>query len=292
MGFGASIIGLTSLTGRDGHSESARAERVRARGLTRVGRVLSRRTAERLRDFVHSYFEDVMSRIQYGLDDKKDHLGKTLYAEQRFDLLLPIEGAVLVALHEVVANLGDCLKELVTPEAELVELAALVSEPGSARQRMHPDTMVPYGVEARARQTRPPILTVFVALQDVDLAMGPTIMVPNTHFPEAHDFLNRLDPSARDKFLFQLGRKPFCSKAMALKEGQGVMMDSRLWHAGASNVSDRRRTLFYLSLHSPLGYSRGSTLSIRPEQAGKWTLSTILEHSAIHSPLRRDHPDD
>ena len=57
------------------------------------------------------------------------------------------------------------------------ELACLISEPGSQQQPLHPDT--PY-------TPRPPLYAAFVALQDVDVEMGPTIYLPGTHTKEEH----------------------------------------------------------------------------------------------------------
>ena len=65
---------------------------------------------------------------------------------------------------------------LVSPH-RLYELSALVSEPGAPRQPIHPDN---------PHQERAPLLTCFVALQDISAPMGPTIFLPGTNTAEAH----------------------------------------------------------------------------------------------------------
>ena len=58
----------------------------------------------------------------------------------------------------------------------LQELACLTSEPGSAQQPLHPDT--PW-------TPIPSAYTAFIALQDVDVEMGPTLYLPGTQTKEA-----------------------------------------------------------------------------------------------------------
>ena len=56
-------------------------------------------------------------------------------------------------------------------EGVLHELAALISDPGSKRQVVHPD--VAFNSDSK-------ILTCFVALQDITRDMGPTVFIPDT----------------------------------------------------------------------------------------------------------------
>ena len=94
-----------------------------------------------------------------------------LVKSQRCDLLLPLKGNAVVqrALHELLfsppggeGTLYDVLRATVGDEGTLYELAALVSEPGSPRQPVHPDN--PY-------QESAPLFTSFVALQDISPEM-------------------------------------------------------------------------------------------------------------------------
>ena len=65
----------------------------------------------------------------------------------------------------------------------LQEIACLISEPGSRTQPLHPDT--PY-------TSSPPLYAAFVALQDIDIEMGPTVYLPGTQTREV-----RLTPLPR-----------------------------------------------------------------------------------------------
>ena len=75
------------------------------------------------------------------------------------------------------AVLGNLLSEVVGSQGILQELACLISMPGSEQQPLHPDTYW---------TSTPSAYTAFVALQDVDEEMGPTIYLPGTHTKEAH----------------------------------------------------------------------------------------------------------
>ena len=78
--------------------------------------------------------------------------------------------------------LGPLLTELVGDAGVLQEIACLISEPGSRQQPLHPDT--PY-------TSSPPLYAAFVALQDIDVEMGPTVYLPGTHTREVGNALFR-----------------------------------------------------------------------------------------------------
>ena len=96
------------------------------------------------------------------------------------------------------------------------ELASLVSDPGSQRQVVHPDT------PARSRRS---LVTVFVALQDVAPEMGPTVFLPRTHTREAHATLS--DVGRKDALLASAPS----ARAM-LSAGSAAVFDAQLLHAG------------------------------------------------------------
>ena len=74
-------------------------------------------------------------------------------------------------------------------QIELLELAALVSDPQSSRQPVHPDTNYRQNLCA---------VTTFIALQNVTEAMGPTLFIPETNTLEAHkSFQENLAPGPR-----------------------------------------------------------------------------------------------
>ena len=120
-------------------------------------------------------------------------------------------------------------------DAELFELAALVSDPGAPRQPVHPDT--PF----MQTQPEPQVVTAFVALQDIDESMGPTFFLPGTHVQQAHDTFNK-DESSKVELLREAPRRLGLQRA-----GDATLFDSRLLHGGGANRSRRRRMLLYFS---------------------------------------------
>ena len=132
------------------------------------------------------------------------------------------------------AALRDTLAELLGSDAELYELAAMVSDVGARRQAVHPDTPIETGVE----DGRPLVCTAFVALQDVTTEMGPTILWAGTHSAAAHAAWET------DKAGFLRGALP---RVALLSKGDVLLFDSRLLHCGGAN-REGRRALFYFSL--------------------------------------------
>ena len=85
-------------------------------------------------------------------------------------------------------------------QAALYELSCLISDKGSSRQVVHPDTPCTADDEAV-------LYTCFIALQDIDLTMGPTTWLPGSHTQAAHDLFkddyvaSSSDESSKDKLL-------------------------------------------------------------------------------------------
>ena len=135
------------------------------------------------------------------------------FADKRHDLLLPLlDPKVKRLLREAIASLEPTLnaasKQLLPQlwktvsrcregPLEMVELAALLSRPGSTHQNAHGDyRRFGPGDDAgpeqlAARQGKlPPRLVVFVALQDVPTAEhGATVFLPGTNTGHAHSIL-------------------------------------------------------------------------------------------------------
>merc|ERR1712159_974952 len=91
------------------------------------------------------------------------------------------------------------LEQRVSLEGELVELACVITDPGAARQAVHADTLCE---TTSATLLGPsvscsPLVSVFIALQDISLAMGPTILCPATHTPVHHDMLEDIPENDR-----------------------------------------------------------------------------------------------
>ena len=158
----------------------------------------------------------------------------------RYDVKLKLDPPVEAALLPMVSRLQPTLKEVLGDDAELFELAALVSDPGAPRQPMHPDTTrrkdAPEG-------DAPAVVTAFVALQDVDEEMGPTVFLPGSQSAEAHAAFYADDASRAKSELLRTSPQALG----LLRTGDASLFDSRLLHAGGANTSPRRRVLFYFS---------------------------------------------
>ena len=73
--------------------------------------------------------------------------------------------------------LGPLVEEIMGEGAVFQEIACLISYPGSEQQPLHPDT--PFS-------SPPSLYACFVALQDVEEDMGPTVYLRGTHTKAAH----------------------------------------------------------------------------------------------------------
>ena len=117
------------------------------------------------------------------------------------------------------------------------------------RQPIHPDEVYCFPA---------PTYSIFVALQDIDLAMGPTVFLPRTKTEEAHAVFNS-DVNSKNSFLSK------CEyKVSVLKQGDVAIFDSRTLHCGSANHSKRRAQL-YFTLQNPLipkeeGVSRNNSM--------------------------------
>lgn len=195
------------------------------------------------------------------MDAAAYHFGDVLSPPHRRDLKLPLDPPVRACLRAALRTLGPILANVLTNDAELVELSALVADFGAENQRLHPDTPV----TAAGFGRHCCLLTAFVALQDVDCAeMGATQVCPGTHCAEAHAALNAhsRDEEAREALLRAAG---FSAPTPALLgAGDALLMDSRCIHRGGANADaeKRRRAVLYASFSVPYNAPGGSTYSL------------------------------
>lgn len=263
---------------------AAQAEMVARDGVLRIDRALSGEAADLLREHVlreRDRAESATSSTD-GVGDF-DNLSRQLYGvenrrKERCDLLLSLvvdseggeggkTGAVISALDELLGSEGTLLpiyEELVTSEGELYEFASVITNPGADRQQIHPD--LPFRVEA-------PLYVVFLALQDVTEAMGPTTFLLGSHTREAIDAFN--DPSTKDNLLLNSD-----GRLAVLKKGDAVVFDARVLHCGNANdeFQGETRALLNFSFRSPketggLGYDG----SMRPGYVGAMNLGDVTE---------------
>jgi len=163
-------------------------------------------------------------------------------------------------------------------ESTLWELNCFMSNSGARRQLVHADNVclepVPglhptpssssssggVGSNDDESADEPILLTCFVALQDIDAAMGPTIFMPGTHTLDAH---NRFFETGRDESSTKtesyspkndvLRSSPSVMGAPILK-GSCLIFDPRVLHCAGENTCadpDKTRALFYMSFKNP-----------------------------------------
>ena len=198
--------------------------------------------------------------------------GPVLCRESRADMYLPnpvtttAEGQIY---HEVLASMFSSSSSPLSllfhqvfdgHDSSFHEFSSLISDSGAASQPIHPDTQ--HDSSEAGFSVCGPMYTVFLALQDVDEEMGPTIFLPRTNNQQAHEAVKSENESTKADFLAG------CEYRMALlRKGDCAIMDSRCLHMGAANYKGRR-VLLYLTLrhHELYGAStppipQGSMLS-------------------------------
>lgn len=241
---------------------SALAAALEADGVVRVDGAISSDVASRLLEHVDASLADALRATREHeefSDEWRARFGDIMSPARRHDVKLrPEAPPVRAALAAMLGALRPSIAARLGADAQLYELAALVSMPGAARQPVHADTPI-----ADGRGAEPTILTAFCALQDVDAEMGPTLFLPRTHRAEAHaaffsyenfDLLfdagddedgEEVDDEREARTVALLDS--WSAWRAELGTGDVSLFDSRCLHAGEANASQRRRVLFYAS---------------------------------------------
>lgn len=231
---------------------------VMARGVVRVNDVLSEEASAEMLRYVD---ETLRANDAGGKNLSMETFGNVYCKKNRWDLKLAYDAPVRKALGECVKSMREVLRTTCGEDAELVELAALVSDPGSTRQPVHPDT---------AYRRDPSVFTCFVALQDVERDMGPTLFIPGTNNAQAH--VEFREGQERGGPVLQ---RPY--ELGVISRGDATLFDSRTLHCGTENESARRRVLFYFSFQRSASENPNAAIStIRTELRGKYTLADLL----------------
>ncbi len=299
-------FGSSSSSSNDKSSPSYKAEGnayakiITDEGLVRIDNVLSSNTANQLRQYVyelrHQSEQDVMS----GKVQPIQRFAHVLLKHNRCDLTIPLGGGdhgddndimkkneiVTVALSEILIQspVGAIISALFGNDATLHEFSCLMSDSGSQRQVLHPDTPVVDDGKGAV------LYTCFIALQDVTVDMGPTTWLPRTHTKEIHDRFKDSTAvkvgdvdgdSSSGSFISPKDHLIKTQPAVLglLPRGSCVIFDSRVLHCGTANRSNDSRALFYFSFKNPrvVGYS-GNPASIRKELGNaKVTLGSLME---------------
>jgi hypothetical protein len=274
---------------------SEHAAAVRRDGVIRINNVISGGTADNLRDYVLDQQRIAAIETERDVSTSRTYYGVENRRKGRCDLQLSLlrEGFAAYinddhdddaadASHPSTFALGDALQEmlgndgtlqrlyenLVTPDGELYELAAVITDKGSNRQMVHPD--LPY-------QELAPLYVIFLALQDVTEGMGPTSFLLRTHTQEANAIFASGDMARKDE---QLSRAE--CRLSTLRKGDAVLFDARTLHCGNAN-DERTRVLFNFSFRNPqVGGSLGYKGSIRPGYEGVLSLRGMTDALAAY----------
>ena len=274
-------------------------------GVVRVEGVLPLKLASEVRDWIDMSLESA-------LDDMRDHdefgeqwctrFGNVLSRPNRHDLMLELDAPpVRAALAQLLSALHPAISRRLGADAELYELAALISNPGAARQPVHPDTPI---LASKGTDEGATILTAFCALQDIDETMGPTLFLPATHTAEAHAsfftyenfelaFDGDGDGGSNDGDGDDDERAARVAAADnqlerwrtwrgELGTGDVSLFDSRCLHAGGANTSDRRRILFYCSFIKA-AHASSCKGTLRENLRGRHNLGSLVRQMSASS---------
>jgi ectoine hydroxylase-related dioxygenase (phytanoyl-CoA dioxygenase family) len=201
-------------------------------------------TCEDLRNQLHLAKELVQQEL---LEDTYV-FGNVKERSNRDDIKLCLDSPLVRGfLRGTLETLEPVLSDFATEDGTLLELGALHSFPGASAQHAHADT---YGSQRC-------VVTVFTALQDVDLCMGPTIVWPRSHLrPESTTpemvaspfssysreqgvvgstaLASPEETKATDSLLSRRGESG--GIPVLLKKGHSLVMDSRLVHCGSAHL--------------------------------------------------------
>eukprot|EP00746_Dinoflagellata_sp_MGD_P058826 gnl/MRDRNA2_/MRDRNA2_25137_c0_seq1.p1 gnl/MRDRNA2_/MRDRNA2_25137_c0~~gnl/MRDRNA2_/MRDRNA2_25137_c0_seq1.p1 ORF type:complete len:336 (+),score=34.89 gnl/MRDRNA2_/MRDRNA2_25137_c0_seq1:127-1134(+) len=156
-----------------------------------------------------------------------------------------------------------------SPAARLVELSVMIAMPGAVEQRVHTD--VPPHIAH-------PMATLWIALQDVDLSLGPTMV----HATNAEQLATRerwswsLHKAPRRPTMLTYAPDGFiesatstsltgetppsvamlldgdCPQAMLMNRGDAMLLDTRIFHFGGANTSRETRAQLRATFEEPL----------------------------------------
>jgi len=275
-GFGKSSGGSSSKASSKAEGK-AYAKILKKEGVLRIENVLTPDTADAVREHLYNLRYQSEKEVKEGTIQPIQRFADVLLKQNRCDLTIPLGDEIISkALEESLCKspVGSTIASIFTEDAILHEFSCLMSDSGSQRQNVHPDT--PY-LDGKG----PVLYTCFIALQDVRLDMGPTTWFPRTHNKEAHDAFKDSSPSEsegggdspKDNLI-----KTQSAVLGTLSKGSCAIFDSRTLHCGTANKSDQSRALFYFSFKNPsVGYP-GNPASIRQELANaNVSLGALME---------------
>ena len=198
---------------------------------------------------------------------------------------------------------GDLETGLIqTPTAlKAMKLTGFMSKSGARRQLVHADCVCLDAIpgldqtdtnSASDPAGAPILLTYFIALQDIDPSMGPTVFMPNTHNIRSHnvffetgrdaDSTPNDDRSPKNEIL-RSSKSVIGAPLPKGSKGSCIIFDQRVVHcAGANDCSDpdKTRALFYMTFKNPKVNSPGC-----PSTSGYGIANAELTMSELVSDL-------
>ena len=250
-GFGKSSSGGSNNNKAEGKEY---AKILKKEGVVRIDNVLSSPTADSVREYLYDLRKQSEMEVAQGRLQPIQRFADVLLKTNRCDLTIPLGDEIIArALDETLRTspIGATLSSIFGNSAILHEFSCLMSDPGSQRQVIHPDTPC---IDGKG----PVLYTCFVALQDVSTEMGPTVWLPKTNTLQSHEEFK--DASTKDELI-----KKTPAVLGTLTKGSCAIFDSRTLHCGTANRSEFSRALFYFSFKNPeVGYP-GNPASIRAE---------------------------
>lgn len=255
-------------------------------GVVRIDNVLSAEKADSLRDYLIGLRARAKGQVESGeIEDSQERFADVLLNQNRCDLKIPLgPKQVHEALIDVLTTANDdddkdnnnslVRKVLETTfeayggdgkDCTLWELNCFMSNSGARRQLVHADNVclepVPglHPMDGSAAD-EPILLTCFIALQDIDSSMGPTVFMPGTHTLDAH---NRFFETGRDDISTKtesyspkndLLRASPAVVGAPMAKGSCIIFDPRVLHCAGENACtdpENTRALFYMSFKNP-----------------------------------------
>ena len=207
---------------------AAAAAALRTEGVAFLAKVVDAGTCDRLSASIDACTEEGIAALGRGV--------------KRIDWFLGLEDSAVRAALEHAVGPGGVAAVLgrvpeATEDARLVELSVLSTEPGAPRQTLHPDQVGGAG--------HAPLFTAFVALQDVEPEMGPTVFLPGSM---GWSDLAMGGGAEAEEALLRSG----LAVEACLRKGDAVLYDARTLHAGGANRLRRRRLLTFTFLKPPV----------------------------------------
>jgi ectoine hydroxylase-related dioxygenase (phytanoyl-CoA dioxygenase family) len=254
------------------------AQVMRSEGVVRIDQALTTDMADAMRSFVLQYRTEAQQLVESQQIPFRHRFADVLLRKHRSDVTMPFHEITYRALHQVLcqSSVGATHEILLGKNAILQEFSCLISDSGSDRQVIHPDTpflgdtQTPVDDEDDHDDNDPILCTCFIALQDITPEMGPTVWLPRTHTRAIHaqfrdeTIAENETESPKDALLRS---RP--AVLGTLQRGCCAIYDSRVLHCGTANRSDTSRALFYVSFKRPNISYTGNPPSIRPELQGK-----------------------